>query len=122
MREIKFRVWSKEGEQMMSWDELLKAPDLDSFMQNPNENGYYSNTMQFTGLCDKDGKDIYEGDIVKFTYRGGQREKLSIGYSAKSARFQAFGKSGVGYGFDDSNDMGVIGNIYENPELLEVAK
>lgn len=68
MREIKFRVYGKENDVMYSWKELL---ELDSFkdhmIMGGNEDRYYSPLMQFTGLHDRNGKEIYEGDVLKRT-------------------------------------------------------
>lgn len=75
------------------------------------------NSQQFTGLHDKNGKEIWEGDIVKFSVRSKTYIK-TIGWAEKLARFWIIGE------FDRLEDpihwkIEVIGNIYESPELLE---
>ena len=74
---------------------------------------------QFTGLTDKNGKRIFEGDIVEHVSDGEQAVISWLKYSA------CFGLSFDGWccGFDDyddnlPSDFKVIGNIYDNPELL----
>ena len=72
---------------------------------------------QFTGLHDKNGKEIYEGDFI--TYSGitsnGQKIIRVVNYNYDYARFQG----GMYPLSETKNLIEVIGNIYENPELLE---
>ena len=65
--------------------------------------------MQFTGLLDKNGKEIYEGDVT----RCGQEEKIGVVEWHKE--FAMFTNCAVA----DPNKCEVIGNIYENPELIK---
>ena len=72
---------------------------------------------QFTGLTDKNGKKIFEGDIVK-----NSRDVGLLYYKEKNS---AFTVKGWEYGYwlwHDKEDIEVIGNIHDNPELLEVEK
>lgn len=91
MREIKFRVWKEEYEEML----YLPEGFLDS----------HKNPMQYTGLKDKNGKEIYEGDILE-TLEGHMVEMSWIpkGYW-----------TWYEYPLDACK---VIGNIYENEDLL----
>jgi uncharacterized phage protein (TIGR01671 family) len=125
-REIKLRVWSKEGEAMIEWEDLLDAPDLLEFLKNQREDGYYSGLMQFTGLNDKKKCEIFVGDIIDGSYINPMTKEIvkrhylvifENGYYIA----KLIGKSPYGdtllYFINEKCE--VIGNIYENPELLE---
>lgn len=81
-------------------------------------NSHESPLMQFTGLHDKNGKEIYEGDILE---HNGKVQKVVFYNTNKGAYYCQFNTGG---GFVDNimyfiqRDCEVIGNIYENPELL----
>ena len=117
MREIKFRVWSNEGSEMINWNELFFAPDLKEFLIN-DDDAYYSKIMQYTGIKDKKGKEIYDGDVIMSETYG---IPMTIEFDEKYASFYCHESGG---GEDDHLNMleaaqsEVIGNIYENPELL----
>ncbi len=116
-REIKFRAWVPKRKRMIFF--WLFGTDEGYHIQE-QEQLEECEIMQFTGLKDKNGKEIYEGDVltnsndhnfeVRFDYRG----------------YRLYGKHG-GYGsllsfitISDEFDSGVeiIGNIHKNPELL----
>lgn len=76
--------------------------------------------MQFTGLLDKNGTEIYEGDILLVQYYGDPK-KVVVTYHETDAEFfplSSYDKSEDGYYYKNHE---VIGNIYENPELLAVS-
>ena len=139
MREIKFRAWTGLK---MEYDIIVGK--FGAFYVNPFNNGIdpkdsaslttcntkYSDTtpiMQFTGLLDKNGKEIYEGDIVKkedgtkwvITWKNYAWFRCNLGNDGHG---RSFPDDTYGEYFVDDNalDSEVIGNIYENPELLEV--
>jgi len=113
MREMKFRVGSRTNRTVYEPFTLREAIAFQN--REPSGEDY----CQFTGLKDKHGNPIYEGDIVRWEgYKGtvafwtGGRVINPAGYYVE-----------CGDGFihlDDTYE--VIGNIYENPELLEAAQ
>ena len=120
MRELKFRAWDIERK-TYEHEELLLAPNgdiLTSRWQELCEPESEYVIEQYTGLKDKNGKKIYEGDIVRDL--GGNHEVKFC--EMKDTDCSYFYQ---GWGFDDSSlyeehdFVEVIGNIHENPELLE---
>ena len=77
---------------------------------------------QYTGLTDKNGKKIFSGDVVKiYLYEPKGLANYEIGYikyDDAKARYVFCTEEGI-YGIDNSNVFEVIGNIYDNPELLK---
>ena len=114
MREIKFRAWNIPTKQFRYY------PSLGAINMEDSRNIELQNTdwMQFTGLRDKDEKEIYEGDIIKC-----MREQLLWKWPEKDRPFVVDWMEATGfYPFNQdaslAKDCEVIGNIYENPELL----
>lgn len=73
--------------------------------------------MQCTGLKDKNGKLIYEGDICEYEFEEIGKQKAIIEFNTKYATFLI--KPLNDFQYANINDCEVIGNRYENPELLE---
>lgn len=82
-----------------------------------------STVGQFTGLCDKNGVRIFEGDIIEYT--DGCNDWLgAVKYDGDDAQFVVRFIGGDVESFDNlySGDCEVLGGIYDSPELLEVSK
>jgi uncharacterized phage protein (TIGR01671 family) len=151
MREIKFRAWDTESNIMVYSDKRNKKDwDCDYFFQQddggnmicywdydyddsfgePTHNcGELDNLMQYTGLKDKNGVEIYEGDIVKIHITDGRINSVEKDYMFEvvwcfsEASFEYKTKADIlgNPCCEASNQhrVEVIGNIYENPDLLE---
>lgn len=131
MREIKFRAWHDKDKAMYEfqttgdhagqflWREVPRDEDM---TRRPTIRHYKDwsclefdsqfHVMQFTGLLDKNGKEIYEGDIYEYQHVLGKEY-----WSVDKIEWQ---ENMAGWGIDkrDSKLSVVIGNVYQNPELL----
>lgn len=157
MREIEFRAWNKKHKQMLYNAELATVDIREKPELMEKCNGFEITTffhiaphdqnivlMQYTGLKDKNGKEIYEGDVVEGTVNFPQ---LLTGDTDANSNFKMCGiveynysgyilrcvqsrcdkdREGMVNWFDFMGNEGeifdekaVIGNIYENPELLK---
>ena len=134
MRDIKFRAWDKEFEKMTYFDdeEYDYRPPLafrldQVFKKDINYDDYEDfeykditdklEIMQYTGLKDKNGKEIYEGDIV---YVASEDENAFILWDKETARYIIqFNEWSADFDNYYGKELEVIGNIYDNPDLLE---
>lgn len=137
MKDYKFRAWDKEkgvwykptheayrGELF----ELMVGFSGDLLAHTMNKVEHQSLwpdrfiLMQWTGLVDKNGKEVYEGDVVEHKYYGKKQVQWTLADNGEGA-FQY-----AGYDFEDMDvktgiiDWEIIGNIWENPELLKKTK
>ncbi|HFK1431573.1 TPA: YopX family protein [Bacillus cereus] len=125
MGEIKFRLFGKENRIMYSWEEILDFHSLkDTLKYGGEETEYYSPLLQYTGLSDKYGQEIYEGDILRGPKYYESEESTSPVYDQWKVTYKNcsfyLGYSPIEEDLDwIGNECEVIGNVYENPELLE---
>ena len=131
MREAKFRVWDEDAQEMIYEVGITPEGIPYSIPDNAeacDQFNYYPSChkMQYTGLKDENGLMIYEGDVVKFK---------SVYYENKIMKAVVKFNGSLGsFVFDRGDDLGpwrmeasmreieVIGNVYQNPELLEAAE
>lgn len=112
-RKIKFRMWNDYDKKMIYWNELLESNLANIFTMSQ----YSRWLMQYTGLHDKYGKEIYEGDILKSIQWNDIYLVKYIGtaFYLCRKRNNRFNKITT---WNNAEKSEVIGNIYDNPELL----
>lgn len=126
-RTVKFRAWDEDGHMFFPTKiEFDKTHPGDTWVWENDVFGQLGSAivslMQFTGLLDKNGNEIYEGDVVKITYLPDESFEISqvewwdivTGFGDKNAK-------SIGYYHRkfDQFSIEVIGNIYENKDLLK---
>lgn len=114
-REIRFRGWNPHDKVIVSWEDIKKHKGyIYDFLHDIKENLIL---MQYTGLKDKNGKEIYEGDVLREKFNDGnttQTHDIFTFYWENGAY-----TDGEWYFADmDFTEIEIIGNIYENPDLL----
>ena len=126
MREIKFRAWDKE---LKNWADYAIAYDRLSFLDEStgwwktDKEGERFILCQYTGLKDENDMEIYEGDIIKAVSFAKPIGIVKYSDENQAFIFNDLDKKYRGYStalmnqFDDGFE--ILGNIYENPELLE---
>ncbi|CEQ10668.1 phage protein TIGR01671 [[Clostridium] sordellii] len=123
MRDIKFRIWDNEEKTMIENKDIY-ALDFrkDIYFSSVMVDGIITEDdyklMQYTGLKDKNGKEIYEGDILDY----GESGKYKVVFSKSTFKIQKVNNSkGDLYLLEDCwfDESEVIGTIYENLELLK---
>ena len=130
MRDIKFRCWDTENKEMLEVQELDYEDSYNGqpMIRTTMYSDYFDTEdmilMQYVGLKDKNEKEIYEGDIVKFRFKDDREEFPDlIGYIEYQTTFTAFrimsNQGSFKIDITEIKFIEVIGNIYENPELLE---
>ena len=129
MRELKFRVWDKV---LSLWEKRHCVLSVDGRLQiyNPETGNYFQPNSEdyeivwFTGLKDKNGVEIYEGDIVKILWPSSMTELYVVKWVHRG-RAHLGGwefsnpKDPQTYAGSCDNHTEVIGNAFDNPELLK---
>lgn len=114
-RIIKFRAWNADDKEMISWSGLKsQGYELLDF----DDNGTFAHHfMQFTGLQDKNGVDIYEGDLAKY-----KDELIEFYWNGLHGGFwcRKIPRESWSYNMIHTTAIcEIIGNIHQNPELLK---
>lgn len=125
MREIKFLAWDRLKKQMFFVEAItyVKKTGLPKYVyyvgnKSPHSIRTETTLLQYTGLKDKNGKEIYEGDIVRYN----TGEAWIVKWSGRGGFIYADNgnkNTAATNQLPDMHEVEVIGNIYENPELLK---
>lgn len=126
MKEIKFRAWSKIANTFTYFGgkepiiEFIKSHNAGMFLEAANDVyiSSYEEPQQYIGLKDIEGKEIYEGDILEED----EGYYFEVVWDNKYAKFKLQWRTKA-FQFPEWNrgiKMKIIGNIYENPELLSL--
>jgi len=131
MREIKFRAWLKEERKMVNVETLFIGINRLCFGNFKTEDLFFRDfeeveLMQYTGLKDKNDKEIYEGDIVLIKLdETSTWYKTVVGFKKGAFIANLIDKEDYVYIFHHGftgDDFEIIGNVYENKNLLEENK
>ncbi|KIC96990.1 hypothetical protein LaR308_11940 [Lacticaseibacillus rhamnosus] len=123
-REIKFRAWDKENKKMAQVSRIDFGPGGIKYLVDD------SVLLEYTGLTDMNGREIYEGDILKVTGEDGESYVATVKWFGDEG-YPAFDLAGIPASWSyDANALAtifqsgvetceVIGNIFEDKQLLE---
>lgn len=125
----KFRAWDKKTKKYFHVSELWNSGtnpecfNFDGWTDNYGNKGRLKDIVieQFTGMKDANGKKIYEGDIVKSSYKYAQPEisQVIMEYGNSYILGEDLATGNEMLVSDHINEIEVIGNVHTNPELLE---
>lgn len=123
----KFRAWDKEFKEMVQVnalvldEQVIKATYKNGNVTKDDLKNY--ELMQSTGLKDKNGKEVFVGDIIKCTRGCPHEVYLEKEYGGTYVGgMPAIYLKGIKEGYAWTGAEEILGNIYENPELLEVER
>ncbi|MDC0801559.1 YopX family protein [Clostridium paraputrificum] len=129
MSRVKFKIWDKTNNRWLTSNcgEFLLTQEGNAVFHQNGDNPLEAiiaqidhEVLMYTGLKDKNGTEIYEGDIIKYSHKAVGEIKREVRY-----KYGMYGIEGrhEGTQIPFANILGsereVVGNIYENPELLE---
>lgn len=129
-REVKFKIWDKKLHVMWEPISLEKLLRYLIFQNCPNADAYEALKDHFekmvwlesTGLCDKNGKEIFEGDILRVGQIGQEIKSsnplIEVVWDDEDATFRERKGTGSAISYFNKRSV-VVGNFYENPELLK---
>lgn len=124
--DIKFRAWNKIEKKMYFWD---KEPYLSFFigdygdrLANAFKEANATEFMQYTGISDMEATEIYEGDIIDYVswrFRNGKYSSWTLPSRRQFPKIVKWNEKRAAFNIIRSQHYKVIGNIYENPELIK---
>lgn len=122
-REFKFRFWDEEMKSYWDWEEIQNDWESDGYFDTAFRQDHWK-CEQFTGLYDRNGKEIYEGDILGYK---DYADKRVVVWDNKYMAYRVHDEDNVDCGSCYQEYVGefgieVIGNIHKNPELLKESK
>ena len=123
-RTIKFRVWDKTLNKIHSWSTIENHFTLEELLDTN-----FFEAMQYTGLKDKNGTEIYDGDYIRYSMRtinGSIYTHVCRVFQHESGTWRIEGYHEDNHSYETKGTVyaahlicEVIGNIYENPELVK---
>ncbi len=138
MRPIKFRAWDERKKEWLSYFAVSNTGLIQALDDKGNDwsarDGQNVSLMQYTGLTDKNGKEIYEGDVVEWDDNsdGRWRRRCVVGWTPAHYTLKGYyydvkkpeEKTPIDFRFgafiyEEDGELEVIGNIYESPDLIK---